>query len=152
MPTTHGGARPGAGRKPISEGGLVRVTVSVPREIAAAWESIGGDDNASEGARIVTLSWLDAHAPARYPGRRVELWRHSSGARFAVLCERGRPILAAGPLTHAEAAGVIAGDTDFDWSSALADDINAEDEQGDEAAYRRVRSNAGLGLPLFEKL
>lgn len=71
---------------------------------------------------------------------RVELWRHSSGARFAVLCERGRPILAAGPLTHAEAAGVIAGDVRLDWSAALADDINEQDEQAGDAAgaYRRV--------------
>ena len=84
------------------------------------------------------MARVDGHAPERYPGRRVELWRHSSGARFAVLCERGRPIMAAGPLTHAEAAGVIAGDAGFNWAAELADRINAEDEQGDEAAYRRV--------------
>ena len=133
-----GGARQGTGPKPRPDERMVETRVALPRELRVAARDVIGGGNMSEGVRVALLAWLDARAPARYSGRRVELWRHKSGARFAVLCERGRPILAAGPLTHAEAAGVIAGDTDFDWSSALADDINAEDEQGDEAAYRRV--------------
>ncbi len=134
-----GGARRGTGPKPRpADEQWVEARVKLPRELRAAARDVIGGGNISEGARVALLAWLDAHAPARYPGRRVELWRHSSGARFAVLCERGRPILAAGPLTHAESAGVIAGDTDFDWSAELADLINAEDGQGDETAYRRV--------------
>ena len=134
-----GGARQGTGPKPRPpEEQWVETRVKLPRELKAALRDVIGGGNISEGVRVALLAWLDANAPAAYPGRRVEIRRHESGARFAVLCERGRPILAAGPLTHAEAAGVIAGDTDFDWSSASADDINAEDEQGDEAAYRRV--------------
>lgn len=129
MPNNLGGARRGAGRPPTGRNvSGAKIYLSAAQRALA--ERLGGG-NASAGVRLA----LDAAGAA---SRRVELWRHSSGARFAVLCERGRPILAAGPLTHAEAAGVIAGDTDFDWSSALADDINAEDEQGDEAAYRRV--------------
>lgn len=138
MAGNHGGHRPGSGRKTISgDGDSVRVVVVVPRELKAALSEVGGG-NISENIRVALLAWLDAHAPARYPGRRVELWRHRCGARFAVLCERGRPIGAAGPLTAMEAAGVIAGATDLDWSAALADDINAEDEGADEAVYRRV--------------
>jgi len=134
-----GGARRGTGPKPRpADEQWVEARVKLPRELKAALRDVIGGGNISEGVRVAALAWLDVHAPARYPGRRVELWRHKSGARFAVLCERGRPIMAAGPLTHAEAAGVIAGDAGFNWAAELADRINAEDEQGDEAAYRRV--------------
>ena len=75
---------------------MVEARVKLPRELKAAASDVIGGGNISEGVRVALLAWLDARAPARYPGRRVELWRHSSGARFAVLCERGRPILAAG--------------------------------------------------------
>ena len=134
-----GGARRGTGPKPRpADEQWVEARVKLPRELKAALRDVIGGGNISEGVRVAALAWLDVHAPARYPGRRVELWRYKSGARFAVLCEHGRPIGAAGPLTTMEAAEVIAGDTDFGWSSALADDINAEDEGADEAVYRRV--------------
>ena len=133
-----GGARRGTGPKPRPAERMVEARVKLPRELKAALRDVIGGGNISEGVRVALLAWLDAHAPARYPGRRVELWRHKSGARFAVLCGRGRPIMAAGPLTHAESAGVAAGATGLAWSAELADLINAEDEQGDETAYRRV--------------
>ena len=135
-----GGARQGTGPKPRPpEERMVEVRVKLPRELKAALSEVGGG-NISENIRAAVFAWLDANWPEYYPGRRVEIWRHSTDAQYAVLCERGRPIMAAGPLTHAGSAGVIAGATAFDWSAKLADDINAEDEQGDEAAYQRVWS------------
>lgn len=109
----------------------------VPSHITALGHIGGG--NVSEGVRRALLAWLAAYAPAQYPGRCVELWRQTAGgALVAVLCERGRPIMAAGPLDAAAAERVRAGDTDLDWSAAMADFINLADESGDEPAYARV--------------
>ena len=132
-----GGARRGTGPKPRpADEQWVEARVKLPRELKAALSEVGGG-NISENLRTAALAWLDANWPECYPGRRVEIWRHESGARFAVLCERGRPIMAAGPLDNGAAAVVMAGETAMDWSASLADDINSEYENGD-AEYTRV--------------
>jgi hypothetical protein len=73
--------------------------------------------------------------------RRIEVWQHrTAGEQYAVLTELGRPIAANGPLYYKDAEKIMAGDDDIDWSDELADAINEEDEQADDAqgAYRRV--------------
>ena len=138
-----GGARRGTGPKPRpADEQWVEARVKLPRELKAALSEVGGG-NISENLRTAALAWLDANWPECYPGRRVEIWRHESGARFAVLCERGRPIMAAGPLTSAEATEVTAGATALNWSAELADRINDADEGADEAVYRRVWPEGG---------
>lgn len=72
---------------------------------------------------------------------RIELWQHrTSGERYAVLTDRGRPIAASGPLSTEDAERIMAGDTAIAWGEALADAINEQDEQAGDAAgaYRRV--------------
>lgn len=130
--TTHGGARRGAGRPrlPANER-MVKVETFLPPSLAADIAALGGG-NISAGLRLA------AQQAARAATYHVELRRHgATGARYAVLCDGGRPISAAGPLSDAEADAVRSGHTPA-WSDALADDINTEDEQADAPVYRRV--------------
>lgn len=46
----HGGARPGAGRKPANGEPMRRITITLPAELATKAEELGGG-NASEGIR-----------------------------------------------------------------------------------------------------
>ena len=62
-PRNHGGARPGAGRKPLSPQGLERTTVTLPPDLLAAAEQIGAG-NVSDGVRVALLHWLADNAPA----------------------------------------------------------------------------------------
>ena len=143
-----GGPRQGTGPKPRpAEKQWVEARVKLSRELKAALRDVIGGGNISEGVRVAALAWLDAHAPAAYPGRRIELWQRTTGAQYAVLCGRGRPILAGGPLTPSETAELMAGMTAINWSPVLADLINTEDEGADEAAYRRVWPEGGDNAP-----
>jgi hypothetical protein len=81
---------------------------------------------------------------AKAPKRHIEIWQHrGSGEQYAMLIELGRPISANGPLHHKEAAEIVAGSDDLDWSDELADYINTEDEAADERAYRLVWPQIG---------
>lgn len=72
---------------------------------------------------------------------RIELWQHrTSGERYAVLTDRGRPIAASGPLDDTDIGKIMAGETDIYWDEEQADAINEQDEQAGDAAgaYRRI--------------
>lgn len=128
----HGGARRGAGRKRKPDGErMVKAETFLPPKLAAEIAALGGG-NLSAGLRLA------AQQAVRAAACRVEIWRHdATGALFAVLCDGGRPISAAGPLSDGEADAVRSGHTPA-WSDALADAINEEDEQADASTYRRV--------------
>ena len=78
--------------------------------------------------------------------KRIELWQHrASSKQYAVLCDRGRPIAASGPLHYADAQAIMAGNADIAWDEALADDINEQDDQADgPGAYLRVWPEPGV--------
>lgn len=78
--------------------------------------------------------------------KRIELWQHrASSKQYAVLCDRGRPIAANGPLHYADAQVVREGGTDIAWSEALADAINEqEDQAAAPGAYLRVWPEPGV--------
>ena len=126
--------KPGAvrGRPPLYPSGRMKpVQLTLPPDLIAALEDVGGG-NLSAGLRLA------AQQAVRAAACRVEIWRHdATGALFAVLCDGGRPISAAGPLSDGEADAVRSGHTPA-WSDALADAINEEDEQADASTYRRV--------------
>ena len=72
---------------------------------------------------------------------RIELWQHrTSGERYAVLTDRGRPIAASGPLDDTDIGKIMAGETNIYWDEEQADAINEQDEQAGDAAgaYRRI--------------
>ena len=50
--TTRGGAREGAGRKPIAPGGTVRATVTLPADALDLLRELG-EGNVSEGVRLL---------------------------------------------------------------------------------------------------
>ena len=72
---------------------------------------------------------------------RIELWQHrTSGERYAVLTDRGRPVTVSGPLSDSDVVRIVTGDTEIYWNDEMADAINEQDEQAGDArgAYRRV--------------
>ena len=140
--------KPGAvkGRPPKYQGRMQRRIVAfLPDDLITVAE-LAGDGNMAEGVRVALLAWVDANWPAQYPGRRVEIWRREGDLRYAVLCESGRPVMAAGPLNNGAAWAVMAGETAMDWSADLADDINMEYENGD-AEYTRAWPEQQEGEP-----
>ena len=131
MTNTHGGPRAGAGRPPLA---AVRVPVLLPPALIATARNLGGG-NVSEGIREALR-----RAATIASERRVEIWQDlETGAHYAVLTDRGRPIAACGPLTAAQVAAVKRGEMDgIVWNEMLADEINEADEAEMGEVYRRV--------------
>ena len=125
----HGGKRPGAGRPPVSDEGLLRVTITMsPSHFDVAQKL--GDGKVSAGVRIMADNWLSYNPPLV---KRVELWQHrTAGERYVVLVEGGVCVDACGPLNQADVDYIIGGGEDINWDALLSDDIAEHDEE-----YRR---------------
>jgi hypothetical protein len=113
-----------------------RTTDALDRQITAL--QLAGFGNVTQVVTIaIDRMFRDERGKA--PAHKIEIWQHvGSGERYATLSEAGRFIAASGPLHHKEIDEIIAGETDIAWDEKLADDINAEEDQADEQAYRRV--------------
>lgn len=125
---THGGARRGAGRKPLDpQQATERVVISLPADLAAAMREIGAG-NASEGARMALLHWLADNTP---PATERQIWRWHE-AHYLVLWQ-GAMVAAAGPMPLEQAQAMQSGASPLpdQWQPEVADALDAAWERGE---------------------
>ena len=123
-----GGARRGAGRKPVpldKRRGSRTITLS-PDLLAVARRL--GDGNVSAGVAVALSHFAAGPVP-----REVQIWRRvADGAHFVVLWQGGL-LGATGPLSLAAAQAIRRGETPLpeQWDAALADALDAGWDAGE---------------------
>ena len=123
MHNTHGGPRPGAGRKPIGAARTVPITITLPPDLLAAAADLGAG-NVSEGIRIALLHWLADNTP---PVQELQIWQHTPSGAYYLILWQGVLGAAAGPMPLEQAQAIQAGraPAPAQWPD-LADWVDAE--------------------------
>lgn len=124
MPTTntHGGARRGAGRKPVSPLGLVPVTLTLPPDLITIAGTLG-HGNVSEGVRLALASFAESVNPPR----ELQVWAHKPTGNYYLVIWQGALVAAAGPMPLEQAQAMQAGATPLPemFDPDLADWVDA---------------------------
>lgn len=136
---THGGARPGAGRKRSVTPGAVRVTITLPPHLLALARELGGG-RVSEGVRLA----LAQCALAAALPRELQIWRHVSSDSYWLIAW-GNVLLGvrrAVSLVHAHELAALQRGQQWD-ADAATDWLDAEYSAGRvEIVWRQYPEDA----------
>lgn len=102
--STHGGARPNSGRKPVSPLGLLEITVTLPPDLLAVAGTLG-DGNVSEGVRRALAHFAEQAGPSR----ELQVWAHKPTGQHYLIIWQGALIAAAGPMSLEQAQAMQSG-------------------------------------------
>lgn len=131
---THGGARRGAGRKPVSEFGTVAIAVTLPPDLITVAGTLG-NGNISAGIRAA----LAMAAPGVLPQQERQIWRWR-GEHYIVIWQ-GAMIAAAGPMPLEQAQAMCSGAARLpdQWQPEIADQL---DDAWDRRETERIDNAA----------
>ena len=122
LPRTHGGARPGAGRKPLGDEPMERRTVTLPAAAIATLEQLG-QGNLSAGIRAAIAA--QEERPMTTTAQYVK--HATSGEHYYIETDdAGTVVTATGPLYFRDRTAQNLAERNFDSDVELVDDINAD--------------------------
>lgn len=136
--SSHGGARPGAGRKRSVTPGAVRVTITLPPHLLALARELGGG-RVSEGVRLALAQCaLGAAIP-----RELQIWQHVPTASYWLIAWRDVLLGARKAASLAHAHELAALQRGQQWDADATDWLDAEYSAGRvEIVWRQYPEDA----------